>query len=205
MAKPYLIVLIWGYDSEVISRAHINVVDSWAGPSLLPPDVMSERRWYAVFTFPQNEKSAMKQLEMREVEAFLPTYETVKVWKNRQRVKTVVPLFPTYLFVNIEKRERVKVLQSPGVIRIVGNNQPQASIAAAEIELLRSSVLGRSVEPYRELALGKTVRIKRGYMEGVEGVLVRKGNGLRFVLSLKLINQNAAIEVRAEDLDEVTN
>ena len=166
---------------------------------------MSERRWYAVFTFPQNEKSAMKQLELREVEAFLPTYETVKVWKNRQRVKTVMPLFPTYLFVNIEKSERSRVLQSPGVIHIVGNVHQDASIAASEIELLRSGVRERSVEPYRELALGTTVRIKRGYMEGVEGVLVRKGNGLRFVLSLKLINQNAAIEVRAEDLDEVTN
>jgi len=185
----------------MIPRAHINGVDSWAGPRSLAADGMSERRWHAVFTFPQNEKSAMRQLELREVEAFLPTYETVKVWKNRQRVKTVVPLFPTYLFVNIENRERAKVLQSPGVIHIVGSSRQDASIAAAEIELLRSSVQG----PYRELALGKTVRIKRGYMEGVEGVLVRKGNGLRFVLSLKLINQNAAIEVRAEDLDEVTN
>ena len=192
-------------NSEMIPRAHINGVDSWAGPSSLPPDAMSERRWYAVFTFPQNEKSAMKQLELREVEAFLPTYETVKVWKNRQRVKTIVPLFPAYLFVNIERRERVKVLQSPGVINIVGNIRQDASIAASEIELLRSSVQLRNVEPYQELALGKTVRIKRGYMEGVEGVLVRKGNGLRFVLSLKLINQNAAIEVCAEDLEHVTD
>jgi transcription antitermination factor NusG len=189
----------------MIPQAQIDGIDSWVGPSSLPAGGMNERRWYAVFTVPQNEKSAMKQLQLREVEAFLPTYETVKVWKNRQRVKTVVPLFPTYLFVNIEKRERVKVLQSPGVIHIVGSSQQDASIPAAEIELLRSSVQGRMVEPYRELALGKTVRIKRGYMEGVEGVLVRKGNGLRFVLSLKLINQNAAIEVRAEDLDEVTN
>jgi hypothetical protein len=38
-------------------------------------------------------------------------------------------------------------------------------------------------------------------MRGVEGVLIRKNNSLRFVLTLSLINQHAAIEVRGEDLD----
>lgn len=171
----------------------------------LPAETPGGRKWYAVFTMPQNEKSALKQLALREVEAFLPTYETVKVWKNRQRVKTVMPLFPTYLFVYIERRQRVKVLQSPGVIHIVGNNHEDSPIADSEIELLRSGVQGRTVEPYRELVVGKAVRIKRGSMEGIEGVLVRKGNGLRFVLSLKLINQYAAIEVSAEDLEQLPN
>ena len=166
---------------------------------------LNERRWFAVFTLPQNEKSAMKQLALREVEAFLPTYETVKVWKNRQRVRTVLPLFPTYLFVNIDRRQRTRVLQSPGVLHIVGNYREDVPIADAEIELLRSGVRDRSMEPFRELVVGERVRIKRGSMEGVEGVLVRKGNGLRFVLSLKLINQCAAIEVGAEDLEHLAN
>lgn len=189
----------------MISQTQFNSPSSFAesSPSLVKN--VSERKWHAVFTFPQNEKSALRQLELRGIEAFLPTFETMKIWKNRQRVKTVLPLFPTYLFVNIEKRDRAKVLQSPGVIQIVGNHRQDSSVAASEIELLRSSVQGRSVEPYRELLVGKTVRIKRGSMEGVEGVLVRKGNGLRFVLNLKLINQCAAIEVGAEDLEQVAD
>jgi transcription antitermination factor NusG len=194
----------------VISQVQLDSPNSFVGlnPSVVNGSVVNgvnERQWYAVFTYPQNEKSALKQLELREVEAFLPTFETTKIWKNRQRVKTILPLFPTYLFVNIEKEERVKVLQSPGVIQIVGSHRQDASIAASEIELLRASVRGCSVEPYRELAVGKAVRIKRGSMEGVEGVLVRKGNGLRFVLNLKLINQCAAIEVDAEDLEQVAD
>jgi transcription antitermination factor NusG len=189
----------------MIPRAQFNQFNSLPGAARSIADGVNERKWYAVFTFPQNEKSALKQLELREVESFLPTYETMKVWKNRQRVKTIVPLFPTYLFVNIEKRERAKVLQSPGVIHIVGSTHQDASVPTSEIEFLRSGVQGRNVEPYRELLVGKTVRIKRGSMEGVEGVLVRKGNGLRFVLSLKLINQNAAIEVGAEDLEQVAD
>lgn len=166
-------------------------------------DGSADRRWYAVFTLPQNEKSAARQLALREVESFLPTYETVRVWKNRQRVRTVLPLFPSYLFVHINCRQRGKVLQSPGVIHIVGNNREQVPVPDAEIELLRSGVRGRNMEPYRELVVGKKVRIKSGAMQGLQGILVRKGNGLRFVLALEMINQFAAIEVGAEDLEYV--
>jgi transcription antitermination factor NusG len=189
----------------MIPQAQFNSFNTVRCHGLSTVDGVNVRKWHAVFTFPKNEKSALRQLELREVESFLPTYEKMKVWKNRQRVKTIVPLFPSYLFVNIEKRERAKVLQSPGVIHIVGSTHLDASIATSEIEFLRSSVQGRNVEPYREFLVGKTVRIKRGSMEGVEGVLVRKGNGLRFILSLKLINQYAAIEVGAEDLEQVAD
>jgi transcription antitermination factor NusG len=166
-------------------------------------DGAAERRWYAVFTLPQNEKSAVKQLALREVESFLPTYETVRVWKNRLRVRTVLPLFPSYLFVHIDCRQRSRVLQSPGVINIVGNAREQVPVPDAEIEMLRSGVRGRNMEPYRELVVGKKVRIKSGAMQGLQGILVRKGNGLRFVLALDMINQFAAIEVGAEDLEYV--
>jgi transcription antitermination factor NusG len=163
----------------------------------------SERRWFAVFTIPQNEKSVVKHLDIREIEAFLPTYETVRVWKNRQRVRTVLPLFPTYLFVRINGRERVRVLESPGVLQIVGNGKESASLLDSEIALLRSGLGGQPVEPYRELVVGEKVRIKSGIMQGVEGTLVRKSSKVRFVLTLGLINQHAAVEVDPELLEPV--
>jgi transcription antitermination factor NusG len=167
------------------------------------PMCASERRWFAVFTIPQNEKSVVKHLDIREIEAFLPTYETVRVWKNRQRVRTVLPLFPTYLFVRINGRERVRVLESPGVLQIVGNGKESASLLDSEIALLRSGLGGQPVEPYRELVVGEKVRIKSGIMQGVEGTLVRKSSKVRFVLTLGLINQHAAVEVDPELLEPV--
>jgi transcription antitermination factor NusG len=173
------------------------------GTSATATHTSEERKWYAVFTIPQNEKSVVKHLELRDVESFLPTYETVRVWKNRQRIRTVLPLFPTYLFVHINCRQRTRVLESPGVIHIVGNSREHVPVPDAAIELLRSGIQGRNLEPYRELVVGKQVRIKNGPMEGVRGVLVRKSNGLRFVLALEMINQYAAIEVGAEDLEQI--
>jgi transcription antitermination factor NusG len=173
--------------------------------AIAPPvtTTAEDHRWFAVFTLPQNEKSVARHLAMREVEAFLPTYETVKVWKNRQRVRTILPLFPTYLFVRIGHRQRGRVLESPGVIQIVGNSREHVPVSDATIELLRSGVQSRKMEPFRELVVGKKVRIKSGAMEGVQGVLVRKSNGLRFVLTFEMIKQHASIEVGAEDLEPV--
>lgn len=162
-----------------------------------------DRKWYAVFTVPQHEKSVVKHLDIREVEAFLPTYETIPVWKNRQRVKVILPLFPTYLFVHINYLERTKVLQSPGVLQIVGNGKEFAALRDSEIEFLRSDLYRQKIEPYRELVVGEKVRIKSGVMRGLQGTLVRKSNRMRFVLTLELINQHAAIEVNAEDLERM--
>jgi transcription antitermination factor NusG len=161
------------------------------------------RNWYAVFTVPQNEKSVVKHLSIREIESFLPTYDAVRVWKNRQRMKITLPLFPTYLFVRISSKERVKVLQSPGVLRIVGNSKECIPLPDPEVEFLRFGVCRQLIEPYRDLVVGEKVRVKCGLMQGVQGTLVRKSGTTRFVMTLELINQHAAIQVDAEDLEPI--
>lgn len=163
------------------------------------------RSWFAVFTVPRHEKSVIKHLDLRNVESFLPTYETVRVWKNRQRMKIALPLFPTYLFVHINPWERAKVLESPGVLQIVGSRQEPSSLTNFEIELLRSSCREGRAEPFGELIVGQRVRIKRGPMEGVKGTLVRKNSSMKFVLTFELINQHAAIHVDAASLEPVSN
>jgi transcription antitermination factor NusG len=166
------------------------------------PNILADsRRWYAVFTVPQNEKSVSKHLQLRDVEHFLPTYEEVRTWKNKQRVKLVLPLFPTYVFARISPGERAKVLGSPGVLRIVGNSREPTPLPDGEIELLRSDLCRCRTEPYRGLVVGEKVRVRSGLMRGVEGVLVRKNNGSRFVISLGLINLHAAIELSAQELE----
>jgi len=161
--------------------------------------------WFAVYTMPQTEQSVIRHLNARQIESFLPTYERIHVWKNRQRMKVVRPLFPSYVFVRICAVDRGSVLGSPGALRIVGNGEGPLSIPEAEIEFLRSDFCGKRVEPYLDLVVGRQVRIKAGPMRGVQGTLVQKKSSLRFVLTIALINQNAALEVRAEDLEPALN
>lgn len=164
-----------------------------------------EPKWFAVFTLPQNERSVVKHLDARLFESYLPTCESTSVWKNRQRVKISRPLFPAYVFARIHASERSSVLRLPGVLRIVGNSKGPIPIPTSEIDFLRSDFCRQRVEPYRDLVVGEKVRIKRGSMQGVEGTLVRKKTSLRFVLSLELINQHAAVEVAADELEPVPN
>jgi len=168
-------------------------------------DGENARKWFAVFTVPQNERSVVRHLDLRQVESFLPTCESMHVWKNRQRVKIVQPLFPTYVFARIHTAERTVVLNSPGVLRIIGNSHGPIPIPDSEIDFLRSDFCRQRIEPYRDLVIGERVRIKCGSMQGIQGVLVRKKSSLRFVLTLELINQHAAVEVAADELEPVLN
>lgn len=163
----------------------------------------AEHRWYAVFTAPKNEKSVERQLMLRNIECFLPTYEVMRLWKNRQRAKVVLPLFPNYLFVHINRSHRSRVLQSPGVLQIVGNAHGPIALPDSEIEFLQSDLCRNRVEPCSEFVVGQRVRVCRGMLEGVEGTLVRKNNRLRFVLTLGLISQHAMVEVDGGDIESL--
>lgn len=173
-------------------------------PSVQAADALGLRHWYAVYTYPQHEKSCATQLIQRGVDAFLPTYERERLWKNRQRVKVQLPLFPSYLFVRIDNRERARVLGAPGVLRVLGNARGPEPIPEATIDLLRSDLFRGKAEPHPDLAVGQRVRIQRGAMQGVEGMLTRKRNSLWFILSIELINQRAMVEVRAQDIEPVS-
>src|SRR5258708_17736187 len=112
-----------------------------------------------------------------------------------------LPLFPNYVFVRIDPRERVRVLEVPGVVSLVGFGRTLAPLSDFEIEALRTCVGQRKIEPHPYLVVGERVRIKAGPMTGMEGVLVRKKSNFRVVLALDVIMQCVAVEVDADDLE----
>lgn len=172
----------------------------------VPPEFSQQTSslcWYAVFTRPQNEKSTAKHLLLREMESFLPVYETVHRWKNRQKARLSLPLFPCYIFVRISEHERGRVLSTPGVLKIVGNGRGPIPVPDSTVDFLRSDYGTKHLQPYPALAVGTRVRIRSGAMRGLQGTLVRKNNNFRFVLTIEPVNLNAAIEIGLEDLEAI--
>jgi transcription antitermination factor NusG len=157
--------------------------------------------WYALSTMPRNENSVARSLEGIGYEVYLPTYSTVKLWKNRQRVIVELPLFLGYVFLRTRRADRFRALCTTGAVRFVGNSQGPTAIPLTEITFLQSKYCADSFEPYRELVVGQQVRVFRGVLHGIEGVLVRKDNDVRFVMTIKLINQHIAAIVDAADLE----
>jgi transcription antitermination factor NusG len=171
--------------------------------SSLQADLLSEPAWYAAFTMPQSERSVVRHLELHHLESFLPVFEELHVWKNRQKKTIVKPLFPSYVFVRVGRTERKLVYRIPGVLRLVGNTHGPIPIPRSEMVVLKSAATIKRLEPFTDLVVGERVRIASGPMQGVEGTLVRKKNDLRFVLSVSLIHQHAALEVGMEDVEPV--
>jgi len=160
--------------------------------------------WFAAYINSHHEKRVASYFGERQIESFLPLYATRHRWKNRCEMDLELPLFPNYVFVHIDPRERGRVLEVPGVLSLVGFGRSLAPLPDFEIEALRSGLGRRNIEPYAYLVLGERVRIKAGAMIGMEGVLVRKKNNLRVVLALDAIMQCVAVEVDADDLVPVS-
>jgi len=165
--------------------------------------VDSSPQWFAAYTTPRHEKHVAELLTERGIEAFVPLYRSARQWKKSCPVVLELPLFPTYVFVHITRSARGAVLGMPGILSIVGSSREPWPLPDPEIEALRVGVKTCRVEPHPYLTLGERVRIKAGVMAGVAGVLVRKKNEFRVVLTLDAIMSSIAIEVEATNLDRV--
>jgi transcriptional antiterminator NusG len=161
----------------------------------------SSANWFAAYTNSHHEKRVASHFGERQIESFLPLYSVLHRWKNRCEVDLDLPLFPNYVFVHIDPRERVRVLEVPGVLSLVGFGRTLAPLSDFEVESLRSCVGQRKIEPHPYLVIGERVRIKAGPMAGMEGVLVRKKSNYRVVLALDVIMQCVAVEVDADDVE----
>src|SRR5712692_3562423 len=125
------------------------------GENAVMPAEHVEPRWYAVYTSANHEKRVAVQLVQRSVEHFLPLYASVRKWKDR-RVKLDLPLFPGYVFVQMALRDRLQVLQIPGVANLVGFGGTPAALPEGEIEALRTSLgSGIRAEPHPFLTVGR--------------------------------------------------
>jgi transcription antitermination factor NusG len=113
-----------------------------------------------------------------------------------------LPLFPGYLFVRIALVDRLRVLQVPGVVRLVGFNGQLAGLPDEEIEALKKGLAGGvRAEPHPYLTVGRRVRVKRGPFEGRQGILLRRRGKLRLVLSIELIMRSLVIDVDIADVE----
>ena len=167
------------------------------------PMAFEEPHWHVAHTSANHEKRVAQQLLERSVEHFLPLYNSVRRWKDR-RIKLQLPLFPGYVFVRLPVRERRKIFQVLGFARLISFNGQPAVVPDVEIEALRTGLAAQlRAEPHHYLTLGRRVRVKSGPLEGVEGILIRKKNACRVVVSLNLIRKSASVEVDASDLERI--
>jgi len=162
-------------------------------------DPAAEPRWFVLWTRSHCEQLVNDQLAAKGFHPFLPTIE---VWSRhadvRRRVR--VPMFPSYLFLHeaLDKHADVEIRKARGVVAILGDAwDRRAVVPSHEVEAIRRAVGSRvAARPYPYLKEGQRVRIVRGPMTDVEGILLRVKNNKGFlVLSVDLLQRSVAVEV----------
>jgi transcription antitermination factor NusG len=170
---------------------------------MLTAGIAGQIPWWAVYARHQHEKQVAETLQAKGFDVFLPLYESVRRWKDRRKV-LALPLFPGYVFVRGAHERRLGILTTPGVHMILSRGDAAAEIPEEEIEAIRRSLQARvAVEPCPYLKCGDRVRVTRGALEGIEGILIRKKNVFRLVLSVDMLAQSVAVEIATADVQPV--
>jgi len=160
--------------------------------------------WFAVQARSRHEFKVHEQLLEKGMESFLPTVEKMRRWKDRNKI-VEFPLFSGYLFVHIVRSHLsiLTILKTRGVVRILGNiGNELIPVPNEQIGLLKKLIEDRTeIDPYPFLKQGERVRIKKGPLAGVEGILVEKAGRHKVIISVDIIQQSIAITININDIE----
>lgn len=169
------------------------------------PEPTEHHNWYALHTRSNFEKRVATELSSKGFENYCPAFRETHRWADRDK-EIERPVFPGYVFVRFTPSlaSRLRVVETQGAVRILGVNGIPEAIPNTEIDSLRR-VLESGVVcagfPYPKA--GDCIRVRRGALKDVEGILVRVKNRTRLVLSIHLLSQSVATEVDAQDVEVI--
>ncbi|HUQ93582.1 MAG TPA: UpxY family transcription antiterminator [Bryobacteraceae bacterium] len=167
--------------------------------------IWEDQHWYAVRTRSNFEWRVTAELSAKGVECFLPSVRQIRQWKDRRK-EIDQPLFSGYVFSRFagNAQSRVRILSTTGAVSILGTGSQIEPIPDREIDQIRTMLAAKVncfAHPF--LQEGCCVRVRRGPLKGLSGLLDRFKNNTRLVLSVSLLSQSVAAEVDISDVEYV--
>lgn len=151
--------------------------------------------WFALAVRPNHEQTASSCLHNQGLETYLPVLRSAHRWSDRLKVKDAV-LFPGYLFCKFGYRDRMRVLQAPGVRVIVSTGEGPIPVEESELAAVRTLLSsGYGITPWPYIRIGQKVKIASGALAQLRGVIIRVKNSLRVVVSVEALNASIAVEL----------
>lgn len=155
----------------------------------------ADMRWYALYTVVRHEKAADRALKQKQIETFLPLREITSQWKDRKK-RVLLPLFPGYLFVSTTLDHKLNILNTPGIVRILGTSGTPAPIPDDQIESIRKLLDSKvPFDPHPYMTEGKTVIVTHGPLQGIIGRILKRKGINKLLLSVDLIKRAVSVEV----------
>lgn len=160
--------------------------------------------WFAVYTKPRHEQKVNERLIKKKFETFLPLFERWSRRKDRRK-KLLLPLFPGYLFVKttMNPYTHLEILKTDSVVRILGNNGRPEAIPEDQISAIQTVIKnGIAIIPHPYLKEGIRVRVIRGPLAGIEGILIKTlTQKHRLILSVDILKESASVEIDEGDVE----
>jgi transcription antitermination factor NusG len=158
------------------------------------PDVGADR-WYALYVRSRHEKTVENSLRGKGYSVFSPSYRTKR--KRVDRIAEIdVALFPGYVFCQFDSNNRLPILMTPGIVRVVGRGNKPEPVDDTEIASIRTLALsGRSVQPWPFLESGQRIRLHSGPLMGAEGIFLRVKDEYHLVVSITLLQRAVSVVV----------
>jgi len=158
-----------------------------------PNSAADARQWMVLHTRSRQEKAVALHLAAHGVAHFLPLRKQTIVWRGR-RLKSLVPLFPGYVFLLGEREDAFSAIETKRVCQIL-EVADQRRLEHELAQIAAAMEAGAGLESHPRLAIGQRCRIARGPFMGIEGVVISNQRMTRLVLQVDMLGQGASLEV----------
>lgn len=174
-----------------------------AEPELYPANLWHDdnlevdgvRRWWCLHTKPRQEKTMARALRSRKIAHYLPQVAQERRTPQGRRIRSVIPLFPGYLFLLGDSRQRVDALQGNHLVNILDVIDQESLVRdLRRLHRVLSSGLPVVAETVHEV--GTNIRVLAGPLKGVTGTIVRRQGRDRFVAIVHFLGRGAAIDLQ---------
>ncbi len=160
---------------------------------------MNSGSWQVLHVLSNHEKKVAQHLDVRCLEHYLPLFKQRVKWTDR----TVVaerPLFSGYVFVRFAPQNRIAVLSTPGVLRLLGDQETDM-VRDEDLAKIRHGLeIGMPLRPHSGITVGTQVRVCSGVFAGVEGRVTELRRQCKVIVTLAAVRQFFSLEVGIDDL-----
>ena len=157
--------------------------------------------WKVLFVKPRTEKKVTEYCELYRIPFYLPLQEKTRV-VQRRKVQVMLPLFSGYVFARFDMNQRLPLLQTNLLVRILEPLKPR--------DLIRDMLMVRRalrVDPtmgaIKPLTRGDKVRIIDGPLMGYSGFVIRVDNEVKVVLNVEMLGQAVPVPVELHQIEPV--
>ena len=161
---------------------------------------MNTHPWHVLHVLSNHEKKVQQHLIVRSVEHYLPMFKERVKWTDRS-VVTERPLFSGYVFARIPAQARLTVISTPGILRVLGDEERDL-VSAEELDKIRQGLAtGLLLRPNPNVSVGTRVKVRTGIFAGAQGIVTELRRQCRVTLALSGVRLGFSLEIGSQDLE----